>query len=432
MVMPVDSQGRPLRPSVLYGIDTRASAEIEELNGRLGREAIFEQSGSYLSANSVGPKILWFKKHQPELYERTHKVLTASSYLTFKLTGEYVMDAYSAQGYAPMFDARRRAWDAAGCAGICTVDMLPDIRRPTEIIGGVHREAAEATGLRPGTPVIAGTVDAASEAISVGVTAPGDTMLMLGSTAFITHVFDRPVRHDDFWSSPYLVDGTFALNAGLATSAAVTRWFKDQLGAHEVAVEARDGANAYALLAEGAASVPAGSGGLIVLPYFSGERAPIHDPMARGVILGLTLSHTRQHMYRAVLEGVAYSLRHNLDVMREVGARPEVFTAVGGGSKNPLWLQIIADCTGVRIDVPRQTIGASLGDAFMAALGVGLVPSYASVRDWVSIGHSVAPQGDHEETYAALYDVYRRTYPNLKAEMHDLAGFQARGASRSG
>ncbi|MEX2541701.1 MAG: FGGY-family carbohydrate kinase [Trueperaceae bacterium] len=425
-MLPVDADGNPLRPSILYGIDTRASREIEYLTKELGNDAIVANSGSPLSANSVGPKILWFRNHEPELFARTHKVLTASSYLGLKLTGEFVIDEYSAQGFAPMFDVTQRAWNPAMTEPICSLELLPGLHPTTDVIGTVTAAAAGETGLVAGTPVIAGTVDAAAEAISIGATAPGETMLMLGTTAFITQVLGERRRHGSLWSSRYLVEGTYALSAGMATSAALTRWFKDNFAGAEQLIEERDGTSAYQQLAEQASEVPVGSEGLIVLPYFSGERAPIHDARARGTITGLTLSHTRKHVYRALLEGVAYAIRHNLEVMAEADAIPARLIAVGGGAKNQVWLHIIADCCNQRVDVPAQTIGASFGDAYLAGIGAGIFRGFGELRrNWITLGRTIEPDERNHSLYGPYYEIYRRCYSALKAEMHDLADLQA-------
>jgi xylulokinase len=428
-MLPVDSRGKPLRPSILYGIDTRAHREIDELHDTLGEDRIVAVSGSPLSSSSVGPKILWLRRNEPDTFGRTHQILTASAYLAFRLTGEYSIDAYSAQGFAPLFDPDTRRWIPGACEHVCPEELLPPILGTTDIVGTVHGPAAAETGLPVGTPVIAGTVDAAAEAISVGVTAPGETMLMLGTTAFITQVLGKPLQHQGLFASRFLVEGTYALSAGLATSAALTRWFRDNFAAAEVRAEEAGGDNAYQSLAAQAGRIPPGSEGLIALPYFSGERAPIQDPRARGVIAGLTLSHTRAHVYRALLEGVAYSIRHNLDVMAGLGAPPRSLTAVGGGTKNPLWLEIIADCTRTPVAVPDQAIGASYGDAYLAGVGIGRFDGFDTLRtQWVRHDRAVEPDLERHAVYEAHYEVYLRCYPSLRRELHALADLQGRAA----
>lgn len=429
-MLPVDGAGRPLRPAILYGIDTRSWREVAELNERLGPEAIFESTGKPLTTQSNGPKILWFKRNEPELFSRTDKILTATGYLTYRLTGDYTLDIYSAAAFDPMFDIPTLHWSKERVEEICDPALLPALHWPTEVVGEVHRRASEETGLAVGTPVIAGTIDASAEAYSVGVTEPGATMLMYGTTLFIINVTDGWRSHRKLWSSPYLQKGRYVMTGGLATSAALTRWFRDQFAGLELQEERAGGINAYQALAEQVEKVPPGSNGLVVLPYFSGERTPINDPKARGVIAGLTLSHSRADVYRALLEGVAYALRHNLETMQEAGADLTRLVAVGGGTKNRAWLQLISDCLGKPQHLPANIVGASLGDAFLAGLGVGLFDDLRPLQEkWVKWDRVIEPNMDRHARYNDYYPIYRRTYENLAGELRLLADLQARQAA---
>ena len=203
----------------------------------------------------------------------------------------------------------------------------------------------------------------------------------------------------------------------MSTSGALTRWFRDQCAPDLVAAEEAGGDVAYAELARRAADVPAGSDGLIVLPYFSGERTPIHDPEARGVFFGLTLAHTRAHLFRAILEGIGYGVRHHIDVMTEMDVRPEEIVAVGGGTQNALWLQIVSDIAEVAQRVPAITLGASYGDAFLAGLGVGMFDSYRDIERWMRDGRSVVPEPDHSDRYRAYMELYLALYRRTKTMM---------------
>lgn len=330
-VLPVDRAGRPLRPAILYGIDTRATRQIAALERELGRERILQVGGNALSTQSVGPKIRWLYDEEREVYQAAARFLTGTSYLVFRLTGEYVVDLYTAWSYGPLFNIRALCWDAEMCAAVVEEDRLPALRWSSEVVGTITPAAAEETGLAAGTPVIAGTADAAAEAVSVGVVAQGQMMCMYGSTLFFIQVVDRLVVDERLWTSVYLFPGTCALVGGLGTSGSITRWFRDNFAAAEIEAEQHTGRSAYAQLAEQAGAVPPGCEGLLVLPYFAGERTPINDPLARGVIAGLSLSHTRGHVYRAILEGTAYGVRHHLEVMRELGCGPRDVVAVGGG-----------------------------------------------------------------------------------------------------
>ena len=421
-MLPVDDKGRPLRPGVLYGIDTRATAEIAWLNERFGEEPMFALGGMALTSQAIGPKILWLRRNEPDVFKRTAMIMTASSYVILRLTGEVVIDRHTASYYNPLIDVRRLEWDDRFAGPIIELERVPLLMWSDEIAGQVTTASAAETGLRPGTPVTAGAVDAASEAISVGVVDPGDMMIMYGTTMFFIQVTARPLPDPRMWATGYLFEGTYDVTGGMATSGALTRWFRDQLGGAEVADERSGGPNAYERLAGLAEGVPAGSGGVVCLPYFSGERTPINDPLARGMFAGLTLSHTRAHLYRAVLEGTAFGVRHNLEAMADMGAPPKRLVAVGGGTKNGLWLQIVSDACGVAQLVPERTIGASYGNAFLAGVATGIIPDRSELhRTWVTIKRTVEPDAGTHERYHAFYDVYRRLYERTRAEMHDLA-----------
>jgi xylulokinase len=211
----------------------------------------------------------------------------------------------------------------------------------------------------------------------------------------------------------------FALAAGMSTTGALTRWFRDAFALEERTAEQRGGINAYQALAETASRVPRGSGGLLVLPYFSGERTPINDPLARGMIAGLTLSHDRAHVYRAILEGIAFGIRHNLEAMEEAGARPRRLVAIGGGVQNRLWIQIVSDVTG-RDQIVQTTPGASYGDAMMAAVGVGMVKSLSDTRQWLSPGTVVRPDPEASAFYEKRYALYRELYSQTRELVHRL------------
>jgi len=414
--------GRPLRSGILYGIDTRATAEIDWLNARFGEDALLAFGGMALTTQAIGPKILWMRRNEPEIYARTHQFLTASSYLVQRLTGEYVIDRHTASYFNPLIDLERLEWDDRFAGPIVDLDRLPRLMWSDEIAGTVQAAAAAETGLRIGTPVTVGTVDAAAEAVSVGVVESGDMMVMYGTTMFFILVSDRPVPDPRMWSTAFCLPGRYDVAGGMATSGGLTRWFRDELGAQELADEATGGPNAYAALAELAAATPPGASGVICLPYFSGERTPINDPLARGVFAGLTLSHTRGHLYRAVLEGTAYGVRHNLEAIEGMAVNTRRLVAVGGGAKNPLWLQIVSDVTGVAQDLPARTIGASFGDAYLAGIATGIVADRTSLqRDWVQIERRLEPDAERHAIYSQYYQVYRDLYENAKDQLHALA-----------
>ncbi len=407
-MLPVDEHGAPLMNGVLYGVDTRASAQIAELDAAIGRERILERTGNALTSQSVGPKILWLRQERPELFARTAKVLTSTSYLVWKLTGEYVMDHYTAANSSPLYDVERLDWTLDLAPDIVSLDRLPRLAWSTDIAGVVTPAAAAETGLAAGTPVTVGTIDAAAEAVSVGVREPGEMMLMYGSTIFIIQVTDRPVRDPRLWYAPWLVPGRHASMAGLATSGTLVRWVRDELAP----------ALSFEELVEAAETSPPGAKGLLCLPYFSGERTPIHDPDARGVFFGLDLTHQRADLLRAVLEGIAAGTAHVLETYREVGAAPRAVFAVGGGTRNPVWLQATSDLGQVTQLVRERTIGASYGDAFLAAVAVGSVAADA-IGTWNPVVRTVEPSD--VPAYARQYPIWKELYRRTADLAHALA-----------
>ncbi|MBW7917637.1 MAG: sugar kinase, partial [Trueperaceae bacterium] len=228
-LLPLDAQGRPLRPGILYGVDTRASAEMERLTEAIGEEALLAHSGMAFTSQAMGPKIVWLRKNEPDVWRRTERLTTASSYLVYRLTGEHVIDRHTASHYMPLIDIDTLSWSDRYEDLIAPLAMLPRLGWSDELAGHVSTRAAAETGLRAGTPVAVGAVDALSEALSVGVTEPGQLMIMYGSTTFFILLLDAPVRDERVWLTAGLFPGQYALAAGTATSGSLTRWFRDQL-----------------------------------------------------------------------------------------------------------------------------------------------------------------------------------------------------------
>jgi xylulokinase len=408
-MLPVDAAGAPLMNGVLYGVDTRASAEIALLNSQLGEDVILDRCGNALTSQSVGPKVMWLKGTHPDIWEKTAKIVTSTTFLTHRLTGRYVIDHYTAANFSPLYDIEAQDWCDLG--GICGREMLPELLWSTEIAGHVTAEAAAVTGLAEGTPVTCGTIDAAAEAVSVGAVSPGDMMMMYGSTIFIIQITDRRLSDARLWHAPWLYPGSHAAMAGLATSGTLTHWFRDQF-ARELPRE-----TAFATLTEEAMASPPGARGLLCLPYFSGERTPIHNPLARGAFFGLDLTHGRGDLYGAVIDGFASATRHITDTYSLAGGVPVGVVGVGGGTKNRPWFQATSDLTGLDQVVARVTTGASFGNAYLAAKAIGVV---AEIGDW-NPAEEVVRAVDHP-VYARQYPLFRRLYEQTKdiaAEVQD-------------
>jgi len=433
-LLPVDADDRPLRPGILYGVDVRATEQIEELEARHGRDSLFALGGMRLTSQAIGPKLLWLRQHEPDVWERAVRFHTATSYLVLRLTGRHVIDRHTASHFNPLIDLERLEWDDRFADGIAPIERLPQLAWSDEIAGEVTPEASAATGIPAGTPVACGTVDALAEAISVGAVAAGDLMLMYGSTAFLILVTDRPRTHPDLWATAGAFRGQHAMAAGMSTTGSATTWFRDELAA-DLRSEAGAG---YGRLAEEAGRTPPGANGLLFLPYLSGERTPLHDPDARGVLAGLSLAHSRGDLYRSLLEGTGFGIRHIIDTMRESGAPIERVVAVGGGAASRLWLEIISSAAGVSQLVPARTVGASYGDAFIAGLAAGVIDGLAALeRDWVRIADRVEPDTTMAEVYEELYPLFGDLYRGSRETVHALARWQRRpgrsvGGSASG
>ncbi|OZB86251.1 MAG: sugar kinase [Microbacterium sp. 13-71-7] len=414
-ILLADEGGAPVRPAILYGVDTRAGAQIERMTAELGAEAIVRVGGSGLTSQAGGPKILWIHDEEPAVWNRARRLYMPASWLAHRLTGAYVLDHQSASQVSPLYDINRERWHEEWWQRYAGPLEQPALRWAGDVAGAVTAEAAALTGIPEGTPVIVGTIDAWSEAVSVGAHGAGDLMLMYGTTMFM--VFTRStvagegaLRTPSMWTTAGAFAGTRNLAGGLSTSGALTAWLKDLTGSD------------YPDLLADAEASGAGARGLVLLPYFAGERTPIQDPDARGVIAGLTLAHGRGDLYRAALEATALGVRHNLQTMREAGADIRRIVAVGGGTQGRLWLQIVSDVTGLAQEVPRVTVGASYGAAFLAAGAVS--DPVPAIADWNPVVETIAPDPDLAPVYDALFDRYLRLYAGTAEVVHELAAQQ--------
>lgn len=416
-VLPTDADLHPLRPAILYGVDTRATAQIATLEQRLGADVIFARSGNHLTSQSAGPKILWIKENEPEVYAQTAYFLTSQSFLVARLTGEVLIDHGTAGYFHPLYDLATQRWDLDGCEDFISEDRLPRLAWTTDVAGEVTEAASTETGIPAGTRVIVGTTDAPAEAVSSSVVQPGDMMLMYGSSTYMIQMLDEPVPSQVLWSAPYVFPDTYVLAAGTSTAGTLTHWLADLLDLRSRSSDTADMFAALVALAE--ESVP-GARGLLLLPYFSGERTPHHDPASRGILAGLTLQHGRADIARAVMEGVGHSVADALAAFDQVARPPNRIFAVGGGTKNPLFLQSVSDIFGADQTV-AETDGAAFGDAALAAYGVGYLGDRAAVLAWCRTGRVVTP-GPNRERLRADHADYRALYRDTRDLIHSRAG----------
>jgi xylulokinase len=415
----VDNECRPLRKAILYGVDVRAEKQIRYLNESLGADYILKKYGNPVTSQSIGPKLLWLKENEEDIYRRAARFITASTFLTARLTGRYCLDRYTAAYFTPMYDLETNDWDYPNLGQFCRGEQLAECCWSDEIAGTVTSGAAAATGLAEGTPVVAGTADASADAVGAGVFDPGDMLLMFGSSVYIIHVVPRLITDKRFWAGPYLFRDMYMVASGMSTTGTLTRWFRDHLAPDLLERQNRGEGNAYDLLLGATEGIAPGAEGLVCLPYFSGERTPINDPLARGVFFGLTLHHTRAHLYQACLEGVGYGIAQHFQGYGEIGMETKKVIAVGGGTKSPRWMQMVSDICGKKLSI-GGVYGAAYGDALLAALGTGCFSSTEDIRQRIHYSREIEPDLRRSAQYRPYQEIYNRLYRQTKDLMTEL------------
>ena len=408
--VPVDENFEPLRPCIIW-MDRRAQEETDWVKKNVSKEKLVSITGNYVDSYYGFTKIMWIRNNEPDIWKKIHKFVTPKDFVIYKLTGNLAIDHSSAGNLGGVYDLRNRSWseEMSSILGI-PLEKLPErITRSSEVVGNLKREFASVTGLLEGTPIIAGGIDAPVAQLSAGVVDPNEQVVMLGTSMCWGTLHKGEYVSPSLVNYPYVVDEDELIYTfgGGATSGAIVKWFRDNFG------------ESYDILNEEASKVPAGSENLVVLPYFMGERSPIWDPRAKGVVFGLNLKHTRAHVYRAFLEGVAYSLRHNMEEAEKIGMRisRECFI-VGGGAKSDLWVKILADVTGVDMIRVKGNVEAPLGDAFLAGLGIGVFDDKHDIKRWVDREEPV--RSEEREVYEKLYEVYKDLYEHTKEDMWKL------------
>jgi xylulokinase len=420
----VDRNCKPLRKAILYGIDARSGPQIEELTRELGEAGVTALFGHVPRSDDIATKILWIRETEPEVYAQTYKFLTGSSYLTAKLTGAYTIDSYLAKAaFRPIY-RQDGTYSEENGPRFCRADQMASVGAVTDRAGGITPQAAEASGLLAGTPVIVGTGDSTAESIAGGLVAPGTLFVQFGSTLFYIYCLERQMDacSEDLFpgSNPFTIPGSFAATGGTNCAGTLTKWVRDVYYSAEVKAAREGGPDAYSVMAAEAAEAAPGSGGLILLPYFYGERSPINDPGAKGVLFGLTGSHTRREINRAALEAVAYSLGSHMRMFQNHGLRPENVMIAGGGTKNPVWMQIAADVIGMPVQVAEDWQTASYGDACMAAIGCGILKDFRALKEAMPLSRPVAPNAQNHALYQRYLDIYEELYARTKELMHRL------------
>lgn len=410
----IDKEGRVLTNTPIW-MDTRAQDICDRLNENVGADVIFGTAGNSLQPSYTTAKILWYKENLPEVYKNIYKILQSNSYIAFRLTGALTQDV--SQGYGlHCFDMRTGTWNEEMCDKLgIPMDFLPEIVPCDRIVGTVTAKASVECGLAEGTPVAAGGLDAACGTLGAGVIHPGETQEQGGQAGGMSICMDTYKADQRLILGFHVVPGQWLLQGGTTGGGGVMRWFEREFAAYEREMQEKTGKSSLEQLNEIGEKVAPGSDGVVFLPYMSGERSPIWNPYAKGVFYGLDFAKTKGHMLRACMEGVALSLRHNLEIAEEAGAKVEVLRAMGGSANSLLWTQIKSDVTGKPIVVPSSDTATTLGAAILAGVGVGFYESYEeAVALTVKETRSHSPNPQNKEVYDNTYKIYLRLYESLK------------------
>ena len=408
----LDSKDRVLRPAILWN-DQRTAAECDLIRELVGRERLIAVTGNDALPGFTAPKLLWVQRNEPEVWSEIAHVLLPKDLVRLRLTGDHAVDRADGAGTI-LFDLAERDWSAEvlDALGIDRAWMPATYEGP-EVTGTITEETAAATGLRTGTPVVAGGGDQAAAAVGVGSVEPGVSSLSLGTSGVVFTTTEGPTVEPEgrLHAFCHAVPGRWHLMGVMLSAAGSLRWYRDALAPGV----------GFDELVDEAARAPAGSDGLLFLPYLTGERTPHPDPLARGAFVGLTVNHDRAHLTRAVLEGVAFGLRDSLELMRALGLAPSTeIRATGGGIKSALWRQVLADVLGTRIATTSTAEGAAQGAATLAAVGAGWFRSVEEAcRALVRIGEPTEPSPD-TGAYEGSYRRYHELYPALAPTFHAL------------
>jgi len=400
----IDSSGNPLRPSIIW-MDARSESESEQMRQR-GEDRILALNGKSPAPYNFDPKLIWLKQHEPDVIDQAMCSLTTTGYITYKLTGEPVMNVSDAS--IPFaFEQAANDWSEELIRLFDVPRKLyPRVEHCETVIGGLTLEAAEAMGLKSGIPVIAGGEDTSSAGLSVGVTQPGQAMLSLGTGGSIYISQNKPLSHPKMLIFAHVLKNQWFVGGTIVAFGASLAWCRDLLGHTD-----------FEAMNNLAAQAKPGSQNLLFLPYLSGELQPINDGNARGVFFGLSLNTGQSELIRAVMEGTAFSMAHNILFAEEVGATLTEMRGVGGPTRSPLWCQIITDITDKPLTVLKDNPGAPLGNVFLAAAGIGLISDAGEAAVAAAeVEHIYTPNSENRERYQHLFRIYQNLYPNLKAQ----------------
>ncbi|ADH60018.1 xylulokinase [Thermoanaerobacter mathranii subsp. mathranii str. A3] len=415
----LDENNNVLLPAILWN-DQRTQEECDYITQTLGKERLTKYTGNKALTGFTAPKILWVRKHRPDVYKKIHHILLPKDYIRFKLTNEYATDVSDASGTL-LFDVENRKWskDMLDALDI-PYNWMPKCYESTEVTGYVTKDVADLTGLKEGTIVVGGGGDQASGAVGTGTVKSGIVSVALGTSGVVfasqdKYVVDEENRLHSFCHA----NGKWHVMGVMLSAAACLKWWIDNI------INFNGSSITYEKLLEEAGKVTPASGGLIFLPYLMGERTPYSDPYARGSFIGLNMTHNRGHITRAILEGVAFGLRDSLEIIKELNIPVNEVRVSGGGAKSVLWRQVLADIFGVRVDMVNATEGPAFGAAIMAAVGYGIFKDVEeATSELIKVNDSVYPIEENKDKYNEVYKIYRNLYYTLKDTFKDVSGIE--------
>ena len=432
-VVAMDSQDQVIRPALLW-MDVRASDQALKLE-ETGDPALKYNGYGPVSAEWMPSKALWLKENERENYDNATHLVDCIDWLTFRLTGEWTASINTAS-FRAYYDRDEGGWpeslyEAVGLGDV--IEKFPEtVLDMGTAVGGLTKEAAEAMGLKEGTPVAQGGGDAFVGALGLGVTEPGKMALITGSSHVIVGQASEAHFGRGFFGSytDGMIPGQYSVEGGQVSTGSIVAWFKNQF-ASDAAAKARErGVDVYDVLNEMAEDIPIGSDGLIVIDYFQGNRTPHTDPLARGAIWGLSLGHTPGHVFRAILEGICYGTEDIFRTMRHHGFQPGEAVVAGGPTKSELWMQMHADVSNVPVSVTKESEGPVVGSAMLAGVGAGVFENIQEAADaMVHTERTIEPNQEAHEAYQFYVDRYVETYPQMKESMHNMSRHEA-GANK--
>jgi len=419
----LDKSDHVLRPAILWN-DQRTGAQCEAITAKVGGlDRLLQLTGNQVLPGFTAPKIVWVRENEPDVYERTTHILLPKDYVRFRLTGEFATEVSDASGTS-LLDVARRRWSKDMLQALDIPEAwLPSCTESDQVSGRISKSAAQATGLKAGTPVVGGGGDQAAQAVGSGIVQSGVISVTSGTSGVVfahsdQYAFEAQGRLHAFC---HAVPGKWHFMGVMLSAGGSFRWLRDSIGDVEKAAARLTGEDPYDLLTREAALAPAGSEGLLFLPYLTGERTPYPDPQARGAFVGLTVRHGKAHLIRSVLEGVSFGLRDSLELIKSLGVPITQVRASGGGARSPLWRQIQADVFGSELVLVNITEGAAYGAALLAGVGGGLYQSVEeAVKATVKVTDRTAPVAEDVRRYEELYPVYRHLYRALRDTFHAL------------